>query len=278
MRRMDNKLGCATLCRPAEPGAARVVGVAAQKQALLDLREAGFDACEFSHFSHLSEAECRVVSAECRRLEIEAWSAHTWVQLPGAGEDARAVQPALSSDVDRLRALGVGIVVIHPPAGLGGLLGGGANAEASVLLARTLGPMAARAAPDISIAIEVAWAPERIRALKRAIAATGIANIGLNIDTGHAHMGGQDAAAAIRAAGDALLTTHLQDNHGEVDEHLPPGQGDIDWADVMAALRDVEYEGVLMAELTDSPKYREVNVAADLAAAHENMRRFAAIP
>lgn len=56
----------------------------------------------------------------------------------------------------------------------------------------------------------------------------------LCFDTGHAHMeNGVEASFDIMR--DLVVTTHVHDNHGERDEHLPPFEGSIDWD---AALRD----------------------------------------
>ena len=53
----------------------------------------------------------------------------------------------------------------------------------------------------------------------------------------------------MRTVGRHLITLHLHDNHGERDEHLLPGQGAIDWVDVMQALRDIDYGGEFMYEI-----------------------------
>ena len=76
-------------------------------------------------------------------------------------------------------------------------------------------------------------------------------DVGICIDTGHANISGMDPAAAIRAAGKHLFALHINDNHSALgkDEHLLPYFGDINWTDVMQALRDVEYAGHLTYEI-----------------------------
>jgi sugar phosphate isomerase/epimerase len=88
--------------------------------------------------------------------------------------------------------------------------------------------------------------PERLVAL---MADLGSPNVGVVIDTGHRNLNG-DPAAALRTIGHHLITLHLHDNHGEKDEHLLCGRGGIDWADVMQALRDIDYGGVFMYEIS----------------------------
>jgi sugar phosphate isomerase/epimerase len=87
--------------------------------------------------------------------------------------------------------------------------------------------------------------PDRLVALMGELDST---NVGVVIDTGHRSLSG-DPAAALRTVGRHLITLHLHDNHGERDEHLLPGQGAIDWVDVMQALRDIDYGGEFMYEI-----------------------------
>ena len=90
--------------------------------------------------------------------------------------------------------------------------------------------------------------PDRLVALMEDLAAP---NVGVCIDTGHRNLVG-DPAAALRTVGRHLITLHIHDNHGEADEHLLPGDGDISWPDIAQALRDIDYGGVFMYELSRS--------------------------
>lgn len=63
------------------------------------------------------------------------------------------------------------------------------------------------------------------------------------IDTGHAFMMGQDPAEMVRTLGHRVRCLHVADNDGKRDQHLAPYQGKIDWADFMAALKEVNYQG-----------------------------------
>jgi sugar phosphate isomerase/epimerase len=71
--------------------------------------------------------------------------------------------------------------------------------------------------------------------------------IALAIDTGHAHMVGSVDGETL-AAGSLLRTTHVHDNHGKADAHLPPGAGTVDWARWAQALKAIEYQGPIMLE------------------------------
>lgn len=81
----------------------------------------------------------------------------------------------------------------------------------------------------------------------------GSTRVQLCLDTGHANISGQDIPAMIRAFRSDLATLHLNDNYGRIapvyeDLHLFPGYGRIDWEAVFAALREVNYRGVLNIE------------------------------
>ena len=95
------------------------------------------------------------------------------------------------------------------------------------------------------------------------------------IDTGHAILKQLDPALAIQLMGDLLLTTHLQDNFGQQDDHLPPGLGTIDWPSVMQAFREVAYTRTLMVEISDCPPGREPVAIEEIKQSFENLTRFA---
>lgn len=71
--------------------------------------------------------------------------------------------------------------------------------------------------------------------------------LALALDTGHAHLNGS-AADETLAAGAGLRTTHVHDNDGRLDAHLPPGSGSVDWAAWVRSLDAIGYEGPIMLE------------------------------
>lgn len=88
--------------------------------------------------------------------------------------------------------------------------------------------------------------------------------VGLCLDSGHAHSAGLDIPDVIRNAGSWLKTTHLHDNFGlgtphqtieEVDRHLAPGLGTIDWPEIIQALDASGYEGVALFEAVNLGHY-----------------------
>ena len=71
--------------------------------------------------------------------------------------------------------------------------------------------------------------------------------LGVALDTGHAHISSTTTEETL-AAGSWLRTTHVHDNDGKQDSHLPPGLGTIGWESWAASLEAIHYSGPVMLE------------------------------
>ena len=91
---------------------------------------------------------------------------------------------------------------------------------------------------------------------------------GVCLDTGHAHLNAIDLPSLILRLGKRLRTTHIHDNHGRYDEHLPPYLGDIEWEPVMRAMRQSGYDGAFSFEVPQTTR----NIPAAL---HDDVIRYA---
>jgi sugar phosphate isomerase/epimerase len=273
---MKNTLGCNTLYPHGRLSDCKAqFTIEAQKLALRNIGDAGFDGCEFSHYEWLDVAQCEVLRAECGRLGLGPWSAHSWVALAGELATVAERTAQLRRSIEGAAALGVGVMVVHPPS---------YPRDATAAVARTVWEQAveatlralvpALAAANVSMAIENCGPRTDLEALVGLLARLDLPGIGLNIDTGHAQIHGMQPAEAIRLMGKRLLTTHLQDNFGKNDDHLPPGCGTIDWPATLDALREVQYQRMLMVEISDCPSGREPDAVADTRRAFENLSRF----
>lgn len=60
---------------------------------------------------------------------------------------------------------------------------------------------------------------------------------GYLLDIGHAHVNRWDICKMISDLKGRLYAVHLHDNHGTSDEHLPMGEGTVDWDSVFEAIR-----------------------------------------
>jgi len=274
------KIGCNTLYAGGTLGATTDLTSAEIRRSLENNHALGYQAVEFSHLCHLPLQEVSEIGAFTRRLGMEPWSVHA--EAPGGFELGSTPEEAASHlvhAVDVCHAVGARVIVIHAPLLLGLRLGDVPDIRA--LLAADLAGLAPAMARAQALGVELAL--ENGRALAHWVYILSLVerldapHLGVCVDTGHANLGDLGAARAIRMAGSRLLTLHLHDNFGEVDDHLPPGRGTIDWADVLAALREVGYARILELELTDRAPHRDYDQALELRQGIENTRRLAGL-
>jgi sugar phosphate isomerase/epimerase len=99
----------------------------------------------------------------------------------------------------------------------------------------------------------------RVEEIVALVERSGAKNVGICLDSGHANASGVDVAAAIRAAGRHLATTHLHDNVGggdprlpitKTDLHLCVGLGTTNWLAAIQALNASPYQGPAVFEGT----------------------------
>lgn len=74
-------------------------------------------------------------------------------------------------------------------------------------------------------------------------------DVGACLDTGHAFLAGELDTVIHKLSGHLHLV-HVNDNHGDRDAHLPPGKGGIYWPRVLADLRQCQFSGTLILELS----------------------------
>jgi len=231
------------------------------RRSLEFLKEAGFEAIEYSHALHWNDEQVGAVRVMTAEIGLLPWSLHAWVGGDVLTEEGRrSTGRRLSHAAHVAVGLGVGIVVHHTN---GESLAGDGRERLQVeaeLLDRAH-------KHGMRFAVETMSAMAQMEYLLALMELLDLDVAGINVDTGHSNLGDLGAARAIRLAGDRLITTHLQDNHGQRDDHLPPGDGQIDWDDVVAALGEIAYRGCLMLELTDQPtsERRAVGIREEVA-------------
>ena len=78
------------------------------------------------------------------------------------------------------------------------------------------------------------------------------ADLKITLDTGHANIDSQDGTKVldfIRHFGHRIGHVHLSDNFGKRDDHLPLGEGTIDFTSVAKALKDCGYDDTITLEI-----------------------------
>ena len=78
--------------------------------------------------------------------------------------------------------------------------------------------------------------------------------LGLNFDTGHAWVAGEDVLRIPDRVGPQILGTHLCDNFGHDNLSLCPGQGSIAWPRLVQALAAADYGGAWDMEIICPPE------------------------
>jgi sugar phosphate isomerase/epimerase len=77
-----------------------------------------------------------------------------------------------------------------------------------------------------------------------------LGDTGICLDFGHAHLvGGAPEAAEVLAG--HVITTHVHDNRGAMDDHLVPFAGTINWASTLTAMWKTGYTGSFVFEVAD---------------------------
>ena len=115
-------------------------------------------------------------------------------------------------------------------------------------------PFNIKVAYENSIAIEECCLPYDIG---RVIEIVNRDNVGILLDIGHANIAvtldlpkrkSLSLPEYIRAIPAEIVEVHLHDNHGREDEHLNPGEGNIDFESVFSALQDIGFKGNITLE------------------------------
>ncbi|MGQ9689835.1 MAG: sugar phosphate isomerase/epimerase family protein, partial [Thermoproteota archaeon] len=73
--------------------------------------------------------------------------------------------------------------------------------------------------------------------------------LGICFDTGHANVNGLNPVLMVESLGRFLIATHIHDNDGHGDQHLPPLMGSIDWGGLIEAFSKTGYSRPLILEV-----------------------------
>jgi protein FrlC len=107
---------------------------------------------------------------------------------------------------------------------------------------------------DLTLLIEPAHPAESnvirtVREALRMIEDTKPGELGILLDTGHVRLNQENLAQAVSELRSVPFHIHIDDNNGDNDAHLIPGEGSIDFKSFAGALKRVGYGGFVSAEL-----------------------------
>ncbi|MBO3768861.1 MAG: sugar phosphate isomerase/epimerase family protein [Thermoproteota archaeon] len=78
--------------------------------------------------------------------------------------------------------------------------------------------------------------------------------LGICFDTGHAHVNKLNLESTLESIREFLIATHIHDNNGFEDQHLPPMMGSMQWNVLMKTLRKIDYRNPLILEIHEYGK------------------------
>ncbi len=237
------------------------------REHLVEIAAHGFEAIELfatrAHFDYHDRAAVALVAEWLDDTQLVAHSMHApIVDAIQGGRWVGAYSIAAGDEVRRRRAVDeiaaalrvaeqipFRVLVVH--VGMPDLEQPQAGNNQPASARRSLEELHAVAEPfGVRIALEVipnrlSTAAELVRLIENDLE---LPDLGVCLDTGHAHLQG-DVADAIDVASGYLATTHVHDNRGTHDDHLVPFAGTIDWPAVAMTFAKVGYDGAFMFEV-----------------------------
>ena len=221
------------------------------------LREAKITAVELGtpprHFDPWSHDQVRRLGEGLRRLEIEPIAIHApfggLLDLSDPNPHHRhAAMGAILSAASAVREVGGSRVVVHAtdavrtPQNVDERLS--CCAASLIVLARACQHMEVTLLVETPLPHLVGGHPDELALLVRQLDR----RVGVCFDTSHATLG-HHWDRFVEVVGDRLMHVHANDHRGQFDDHLPPGDGVIDWGAIARSLDARRYGGWVMLEL-----------------------------
>jgi sugar phosphate isomerase/epimerase len=219
------------------------------------------EVCSFpAHLDYHDNAAVARAAQRLRELEIDPVSFHAPFadRIDITALDSAARETAVTEVILACEAaarLGCSHVVLHP-----GPEREGRPPEAEFLqhmhyAAESLNRVAARCCQlGINLLLENMLAHllfGHVRDMMYLLGEINTCQVGTCLDTGHAHLA-RELDIVIQKLSGHLKMVHVNDNNGHRDDHLPPGDGGIDWPWFLQELRRADFHGVLVLELHGS--------------------------
>lgn len=178
---------------------------------------------------------------------------HTAYYLPFAspmGDIRDAAVRDVINGLDFFKQAGAKIVTVHPDSGRGAI-DPATIVSLNALSFKIISDEAEKR--DIRVVAEnVPGSFSSVESLKSLLAA--VPALGFHLDVGHAHIRGNRFRRLLSAFKSKLLHVHLSDNRFRADDHMPIGAGNIDWDDVIPAIKKTGYDSTVTLEVFSPDK------------------------
>ena len=258
---MDRKLGMYLGSLPKTPIPER----------LRKIKDAGFET--FFTFVH-SKEEALSIREEADKLGLCFESIHApfdginTIWCPGV--DCMSIKKRLYDSIDYSEAAGVPILVLHVSSGWF------PPQLSDIGFERFDGLVEYAAGKNVTLAFENLRKVGNLAAIMERY--EKVDYVKFCYDFGHEHCY-TETVHFVDLYGPKLAYTHIHDNHGrnhedlwaDPDEHLMVFNGNIDYADIMARLNAVNYDGSLTLEVTKDREYTEMSDEAYLKLAYDRL-------
>jgi len=134
----------------------------------------------------------------------------------------------------------------------GKLLGGMPPAKAAEVFQQSMGIIlehADRVGVNVGIECEPGLYLEYADELRGWIDRLGHPRLGANLDIGHSQVIGESIPHVVALLGDRIWNLHVEDIPGRKHYHLIPGEGTLNWGELKAALKAINYRRYATVEL-----------------------------
>jgi sugar phosphate isomerase/epimerase len=204
-------------------------------------------------FTHVSlggqEAHSAYLSAPARR-ELRLLTVSHGLDVDtvhGPRADPPDAADALARTADAAAELGAGVVVLH--GGPFDFPAGELPERLERLLAVCNRLRAVAAATGVRFALENVLPGPSTDLVQRAVVELDDPAVGFCYDSSHDQIGGPRSLELLAAVAGRLAAVHLSDRVRDFVDHLPPGEGFVDWPGVAALLRRSTFDGPLLLEV-----------------------------
>jgi len=161
-------------------------------------------------------------------------------------ENCELAQGMMGSVIEWSAELGARVVVLHP----GRITEGETDAGYVERLGNNIAPLVITAeTEEITLALEnMPYEREHTEVMAQVARLLASERLVVCLDTGHAHIN-EGLRRALEVGGEQIGHIHLHDNDGKSDQHLLPGEGNINWRDFMPFIGpESEFQGAVVLE------------------------------
>lgn len=251
---------------------------------LEEIKKGGFSLLEIcSYRKHLDYRNRTVVektAGKLRRLDLSPLSFHApygdWIDFTSFDEKQRhdSVKEILTA-VEAAATLGAVYFVLHPGPEIDRVLPPEEYSNRLAHALRAIGQIAAKCSELGLTLLMENQLPDlpfgQVDDILRTIGQMNHRNIGVCLDTGHAHLTGH-LFAVMQKFSEHLKLVHAADNRGKKDDHLPPGKGKIDWPQLVMNLNETRFQGVFILELSGSGRKKPAKLLQVAQSARQYLR------